>query len=441
MRSPGGSVAGAAYNPEEKGAVEYEFRLGDELRGERATLGKTLLDVQRDLRIKAAYVAAIEDMDLSVFPNQSFIPGYVRSYARYLHLDPDTVYRRFCAESGFSNPKNHPVPMRPAKGGPTATFPGGPGSAATGSFQSPFPLARSAAGGLMRLPVSAIGSSLVMALMIGGLGYGAWAVLQNIQRVQFAPVDDLPQAYAGVAPLDEPEAVASSADTVPDDLATPVTATALAELYRRQEAEVPILVPRDGPIAALDPDRSVPTLIRAAASPQVPQPGDRVVASDSLAEAILAKVEASVSGTTSATGPTLVKAAATIGDGAPGTEGAPVLGPVASQATGALSVVAERAAWIRVYLPSGTILFEQILEKGQSYTPPEGVGETLIWAGNAGSVYVRIGQELHGPLGSGTRAVRDVVLNQQAILEHFPEVDVVPEVISQAMAPATPEIR
>ena len=432
-------MAGAAYNPEEKGAVEYEFRLGDELRGERATLGKTLLDVQRDLRIKAAYVAAIEDMDLSVFPNQSFIPGYVRSYARYLQLDPDTVYRRFCAESGFSNPKSHPAPMRPAKGGTMAAFPGGPGSAATGGFQSPFPLARSAAGGLMRLPVSAIGSSLIMALMIGGLGYGAWAVLQNIQRVQFAPVDDLPQAYAGVAPLDEPKVVASAADAVPDDLATPVTATALAELYRRQEAEVPILVPRDGPIAALDPDRSVPTLSRASAAPQLPQPGDRLVASDSLAEAILAKVEASVSGPAAATGPTLIQAAATAGDGTPGATGA--LGPVATPAAGALSVVAERAAWIRVYLPSGTILFEQILEKGQSYTPPEGVGETLVWAGNAGSVYVRVGQELHGPLGNGTRAVRDVVLSQPAILQHFPAVEVVPEVISQAMATPAPEIR
>ncbi len=416
--------------------MEYEFRLGDELRGERATLGKTLLDVQRDLRIKAAYVAAIEDLDLSVFPNQSFIPGYVRSYARYLHLDPDTVYRRFCAESGFSNPKSHPAPMRPAKGGTMAAFPGGPGSAATGGFQSPFPLARSAAGGLMRLPVSAIGSSLIMALMIGGLGYGAWAVLQNIQRVQFAPVDDLPQAYAGVTPLDEPEVVASAADTVPNDLATPVTATALAELYRRQEAEVPILVPRDGPIAALDPDRSVPTLVRASASPQIPQPGDRLVATDSLAEAILARVEASVSGAAAGTpGPTLIQAAVTTGDATD------TLGPVAAPADGALSIVAERAAWIRVYLPSGTILFEQILEKGQSYTPPEGVGETLIWAGNAGSVYVRIGQELHGPLGSGTRAVRDVVLSQQAILANFPAVKVVPEVISQAMAVPAPEIR
>ena len=35
-----------------------------------------------------------------------------------------------------------------------------------------------------------------------------------------------------------------------------MAATALAELYRQQELEVPILVPRDGPIAALDPDRT-----------------------------------------------------------------------------------------------------------------------------------------------------------------------------------------
>ena len=68
-------------------------------------------------------------------------------------------------------------------------------------------------------------------------------------------------------------------------------------------------------------------------------------------------------------------------------------------------MVAERAAWVRVYLASGTIIFEQILETGETYSPPEGVGEPMIWAGNAGSVYVRVGEVLHGPLGSGTRAV------------------------------------
>ena len=101
--SPGGSdgqrwcttQARAGFGP-------YEFSLGDELRGERATLGKTLLDIQRDLRIKAAYIAAIEDAKPEVFPNPSFIAGYVRSYARYLGMDPDEVFQRFCRESGFT---------------------------------------------------------------------------------------------------------------------------------------------------------------------------------------------------------------------------------------------------------------------------------------------------------------------------------------------------
>ena len=40
------------------GTDGIEVRLGDLMRGERATLGKSLLDVQRELRIRASYVAA-----------------------------------------------------------------------------------------------------------------------------------------------------------------------------------------------------------------------------------------------------------------------------------------------------------------------------------------------------------------------------------------------
>ncbi len=59
------------------------------MRGERATMGKTLLDVQRELKIKAAYIAAIENADPSAFETPGFIAGYVRSYARYLGMDPE----------------------------------------------------------------------------------------------------------------------------------------------------------------------------------------------------------------------------------------------------------------------------------------------------------------------------------------------------------------
>jgi hypothetical protein len=234
--------------------------------------------------------------------------------------------------------------------------------------------------------------------------------------VQFAPVDDLPLALSEVEPLEVP-AIADVNEVVLTELAKPVASTALAEIYRQQEAEVPILQPRDGPIAALDPDRLTPLSARraevtVAAAPVTAGPNayDPAI--------VLAAVEAGITGEATAE-----PAVAVTGDPA---------GDLP------LVVVAERAAWVRVYLDSGTIIFEQILEKGETYTPPAGVGAPKIWAGNSGSVYVRVGDKLHGPLGSGTRAVRDVVLSAQAIGERFAEVDVVPEVISQAIGAGQP---
>ena len=79
----------------------YDLRLGDVMRGERATLGKSLLDVQRELKIKASFIAAIENSDPDAFDSPSFIAGYVRSYARYLGLDPEWAFQEFCKESDY----------------------------------------------------------------------------------------------------------------------------------------------------------------------------------------------------------------------------------------------------------------------------------------------------------------------------------------------------
>ena len=85
-----------------RGFDDFDLSLGDVMRGERATLGKSLLDVQRELRIRAAYVSAIENCDPSAFETPGFIAGYVRSYARYLGMNPEEAFAQFCAESGFS---------------------------------------------------------------------------------------------------------------------------------------------------------------------------------------------------------------------------------------------------------------------------------------------------------------------------------------------------
>src|SRR6056297_324142 len=102
MTARRGSLDAEAGDPGMRGFDAYDLRLGDLMRGERATMGKSLLDVERELRISAGYLDAIENSDPSAFDTPGFIPGYVRSYARYLGMDPDEAFATFCAESRFS---------------------------------------------------------------------------------------------------------------------------------------------------------------------------------------------------------------------------------------------------------------------------------------------------------------------------------------------------
>ena len=365
------------------GHASVDARIGDILRGERATLGRSLLDVQRELKIRAIYIDAIENADVTVFPNKSFIAGYVRSYARYLRLDPEAVLTVFRAETGLAETGRR----RAAAAGP-------------GVFRPDFPLAERPRRGLPLPPLSALGSVLALAALAGGLGYGGWAVLQNVQRVQFAPVEEVPAALATIETLPAPETPAVEAAEL-GDLARPVAAAQLAELYRKQELEVPILAPRDGPIAAIDPAK-VGLLAQAAATPVAP--------------AAPAVPAAAASATAAAFGPEVPAA-------------------LVPAAAGPVTLVAERAAWIRVYRADKSVIFEKILETGETYAPPPEAAPPLIWAGNSGSVYVRIGVTLRGPLGNGTRAVKDVSLDPAALSASLPEAAASPEVVSRAFDP------
>ena len=93
------STSAGDFRP--RGFDSYPLALGDMLRGERATLSKSLIDVQNDLKIGVKYISAIENGDLDAFETRGFIAGYVRSYARYLNLDGDKAYKQFCIETGF----------------------------------------------------------------------------------------------------------------------------------------------------------------------------------------------------------------------------------------------------------------------------------------------------------------------------------------------------
>ncbi|MFV2035030.1 MAG: helix-turn-helix domain-containing protein, partial [Halocynthiibacter sp.] len=172
----------------QKSFDDFELRLGDVMRGERATMGKSLLDVQRELKIKATYIAAIENCDPAAFETPGFIAGYVRSYARYLVLDPEWAFSTFCVESNFETAHGMADAASPAKIARAEAVESGRGKrdifadSSTQFLPGKSPL-------FSTVEPGALGSVAVLIALIGLIGFGGWTVLQEVQRVQFAPVN------------------------------------------------------------------------------------------------------------------------------------------------------------------------------------------------------------------------------------------------------------
>ena len=172
------------------GFDSYTLLLGEELRGERATLGKSLLQVQKDLKIKAAYISAIENCDLDAFPNKGFVAGYIRSYARYLNLNPEEIYERFCAESGFSSQdgsrkldSTDRYKNRGLKDYNIET---------QLDWKPSYVGIQEVHSSLFSKSYSFFWPFLVALLIIFGISFGAWKVLIDIQKLKIVPADNLP---------------------------------------------------------------------------------------------------------------------------------------------------------------------------------------------------------------------------------------------------------
>ncbi|ARE82279.1 conserved hypothetical protein [Roseovarius sp. EC-HK134] len=396
---------------EARGFDAFELRLGDLMRGERATLGKSLLDVERELRIKANYVAAIENCDPSAFDTPGFIPGYVRSYARYLGMDPDQAFKVFCDESGFSIAhgmsaeassirKAGPVKQRKAALQDPLVSPNTPFLPASESF-------------LSRIEPGAIGSALVLVVLIGAIGYGGWSVLRQVQQVQLAPVENTPVVLADLDPL-------SGAAVIADDLPQGEEAASgvfqpprderLSRLYRPKALDVPVMVARDAPISTLDP-REVGTL-----SPVAPE-------ADRDSGIALALREAQ---DFDAPGPNRPQV---------------VAGNLAE-----VQVVAVRPAWVRVRAADGSVIFEGILNAGDTYPVPATEEPPTLRVGESGAIYFAVNGQHYGPAGTrgavtsglaltaegltGRYALADITADQD-LMRYVAEAQIAPEAVPQ----------
>ncbi|TXB71346.1 DUF4115 domain-containing protein [Paracoccus aurantiacus] len=368
------------------------------MRGERATLGKSLLDVQRELRIRASYIAAIENCDISAFDAPSFISGYVRSYARYLRMDPDWVFRRFCAESGFepthgmaasaSGPKPQRRPSDPAEAlaNPRALF-----------IPQPEPFWSS-------VEPRAVGSLFVLIALVAGLGYGGWSVLQELQKVNLTPGDQVPGVTASLDPA-EPAAQPVSDET--DDLAVNLPQPeGIDRIYRPQVLEVPVLTARDSPIASIDPELPSPEAVASAA--EVAGQGTATVVPAGAVNGALQTVSG---------GPTRLLARGTdYGPQLPADQLAVrTVAPDAPE----LELVAVRPAWVRVTSADGTVLLEKTMDAGERFAMPKLESPPVLRAGNSGAVYFMVNGRTYGPAAPGAQVVKNVELSPSSLTSRY----------------------
>jgi hypothetical protein len=357
----------------------FEFRLGDLMRGERATMGKSLLDVQRELKIKAAYIAAIENSDPTAFDTPGFIAGYVRSYARYLNMDPDWAFDTFCTESGFATA--HGMSDQASGAKPIKVTPMAFEKDIFATPNTPFVPAGDAM--FSGVEPRALGSVAVLIALIGGLGYGGYTVLQEVQKVQLAPVENTPTVVADIDPLAGGGVPAADAGVdVFAGFEAPST-EALDRLYRPQALDAPVLVPRDGPIANLDPSAGGALGLTAVERPGLIDGG--------VALTTLAGV-------------------------------APNIQVTENQRPG-VQLVAVRDAWVRVRGADGTILFETVMNAGDTFDVPQTEEPATLRIGESGAVYFAVNGAHYGPVGPRGSVSSNVALSVANLTSEYTVAD------------------
>jgi transcriptional regulator with XRE-family HTH domain len=96
--------------------------VGEQLRETRELRGFDLYRVERDTKIRAKYLEALESGDFGDLPGEVYTRGFLRNYAAYLGLDADEIIDEWRRETGEPAPAmtrpvfTSPQPMRIRRG-------------------------------------------------------------------------------------------------------------------------------------------------------------------------------------------------------------------------------------------------------------------------------------------------------------------------------------
>ncbi len=384
--------------------------VGAELRDARLGLGQDLSEIASALRIRHAYLEAIEEERFGDLPGPVYAIGFVRAYAVYLGLDGEELVRRFKLVMRFKQEVS--------------------GLSEKTDLVFPEPLPE------RRIPRGAI---LLISAILALVPFGGWYYLSTrdatISEIIPKVPDRLAHLVSGekqgfpVADVSDGESESAAAATIAPEAGESAgqPATEESPASARPEADTPestapgedVSRPERGPgsegtdVIELEPSRrppvSAPVLAAGpAAEPRAQpavelEPASRPVGAvpSEPAEAAPAPPESPAAAVPAVPGGAQQTAS-------PPRQGARIYGQGHEESR--VIVRAKHDSWIQVRGKNNTLLLTRILRAGDSYRVPNRRGLTLM-TGNAGALEILVDGKPVPPIGPFGAVRRNVPLD------------------------------
>ncbi|HVG82432.1 MAG TPA: RodZ domain-containing protein [Methylomirabilota bacterium] len=375
------------------------------LKQTRERYGQSLRDVSANLRIRMAYLQAIENGRFRELPGPTYAVGFVRSYAEYLGLDAAEIVRRFKGEVEGLDNRTHLAFPEPV---PEGKVPGG--------------------------------AIIVVSLLVLVIGYAGWYAITSRDvdgtglipqlsdslsslvgsgesQVELAgtPTASNPAAPAPSTPAPTASALEGGSSPAPGSApaaslpqaapATPVPlapASTTSSLAAGEGASAGLVaIPTAAPAGSAEPNGATSDTVAADSAGQEVAIGSTEEGEASVDELPAAMTEAGVPAAPAIPEAPELAAASPAAAPAEGATGASETGP------GKVVLHARLTSWVQIADASGTPILIRTLQAGESLEVPAQPGLTLF-TGNAGGLEIVLdGRPLPalGPVGAVRRGI------------------------------------
>jgi cytoskeleton protein RodZ len=356
--------------------------VGGLLRRRREEIQQDIEDVSRQLRIRSAYIRAIEEGKFQELPGNAYAVGFVRAYADYLGLDGGSIVGDYRDELARRSRQNDLV--WPSEG-PESRFPGG--------------------------------TILVVCVLLGLAIYGGWFYAAQSGGSGIKLIDQVPsyiknatgigQTADATGNAAQTESPKTEAQAAPAPAPAPLPAPA-SNLPAQPQAAAPAgAAPTGTSQAGRAPAASTPL---PAAPAQQTAPAAPAVAGQATQPAPTPPAPAAPA-VTQATPPATTAPAAAPAPATTQTASANVVPPAAK-----VVIRANRDSWIEIRDKDDNVVLQKVLRQGESFNVPDQKG-LLMTTDNAGGIVIELEGKALQTLGSLGVVKRGIKLDPAALAD------------------------